>query len=403
MPDLRFKISTPVATVDGEDGPKSLDAINFPLDWDKIVERAGTRNLSQSLDLIEAARIHFADRRVSLAADQFRDQLEHRKSEFWQSDALVHLPIGATAIVVSDFHGSLKLLTATLKASRFFERLEAGEDIYLVLNGDTTDRGDEQIQCFEAILELCVHSKTRDRVIFLTGNHEAYHEIQAKYGLRSAVAAHEPYLESEIGNDTRLVELAALVRKSAPKLVDSPQAKLAALGLWIELNKVFSLLPLCAYSSCDVMIGHSAISQYALEGDIADKLFTVSKMDSEKWLKGEMLCAYMGEAGNDTKHIWIPVETACAWRAQFNLSLIIRGHQDSCPNEINGGHTAEQGYWWTPDGSILTVFASRSASLGSAACEVTLCDRPREGNGVKILQFTSPTPQEIWLTEFLSA
>ena len=49
------------------------------------------------------------------------------------------VPASGRALIVSDLHGHWGDWTAFLHRSRLFERLEAGEDLYLFMTGDVPD------------------------------------------------------------------------------------------------------------------------------------------------------------------------------------------------------------------------------------------------------------------------
>jgi UDP-2,3-diacylglucosamine pyrophosphatase LpxH len=94
------------------------------------------------------------------------------------------IPASGRAIVVSDFHGHLGDFDALLLRSRIFERLAAGEDVYLVITGDVPDlerhraiddtvTEDGDVRIFDRLLEASTELGPRaNRIVYLEGNHD---------------------------------------------------------------------------------------------------------------------------------------------------------------------------------------------------------------------------------------
>lgn len=98
-----------------------------------------------------------------------------------RDDRVVTLPEQGRAIICSDLHGQWFDFCALLERSRFEERLEAGEELWLIITGDVPDTfrhrvfdpqvpidGDAQI--LDRLIELS--DRYPGRVLYLEGNHD---------------------------------------------------------------------------------------------------------------------------------------------------------------------------------------------------------------------------------------
>jgi protein phosphatase len=91
---------------------------------------------------------------------------------------LVRTPKEGRAIVIGDLHGDLSSLNNILAESRFIERVENDEKVYLVFLGDYIDRGPEQLEVLLRASELV--SRYPSSVIMLRGNHEGPEDVIAR-------------------------------------------------------------------------------------------------------------------------------------------------------------------------------------------------------------------------------
>lgn len=109
---------------------------------------------------------------------------------------LVLLPSSGEAVIVGDLHGDLRSLRLILTETRFEEKAEQGEDVYLVCLGDYVDRGPEQIEVLYTLLGLL--EAYPEKVFLFRGNHEGPRDL--------AVSPHDfPLRLSErYGEDGRL-------------------------------------------------------------------------------------------------------------------------------------------------------------------------------------------------------
>jgi hypothetical protein len=90
--------------------------------------------------------------------------------------SVTELPNTGLAYVINDFHGDWKNYQRFLKQTKIFERMENGEDIYLVINGDMVDKKDfsDKTPGDSIILEDIKKMKAKfgERVGYNRGNHE---------------------------------------------------------------------------------------------------------------------------------------------------------------------------------------------------------------------------------------
>lgn len=94
------------------------------------------------------------------------------------------LPASGRAVITSDLHGHEGDFDALLARSRIFERLTAGEDVYLIVTGDVPDLErhralddsvgpDGDVRILDRLLLLAAELGPRaSRVVYLEGNHD---------------------------------------------------------------------------------------------------------------------------------------------------------------------------------------------------------------------------------------
>lgn len=97
---------------------------------------------------------------------------------------IVTIPAGGKAIVVSDLHGHFGDWDGFLRQSRVFERIETGEDLWLLITGDVPDLvrhraldPDVPEEGDVRILDALIAAKERlgakaSRIVYLEGNHD---------------------------------------------------------------------------------------------------------------------------------------------------------------------------------------------------------------------------------------
>ncbi len=130
---------------------------------------------------------------------------------------LVVIPPRGKLYVVGDIHGEQDSLREIL--SFIFERFHEKED-YMVFLGDYADRGTEGLEVFEELFEL--KKRLRRRLILLRGNHED-RSMNRFYGF-----------------------LSELYWKLGPESSE----------IYAELEKIYELLPICAYVSEKLIMVH---------------------------------------------------------------------------------------------------------------------------------------------------
>ena len=91
---------------------------------------------------------------------------------------LVKTPEEGRAIVVGDIHGDLSSLESILAESKFVQRVENEEKIYLAFLGDYIDRGPNQLEVLLRASELLIEYPAN--VIMLRGNHEGPEDVMAR-------------------------------------------------------------------------------------------------------------------------------------------------------------------------------------------------------------------------------
>ena len=98
------------------------------------------------------------------------------------SDSIVSLPGHGTAFVVNDFHASWEDYDTFKKKTLVFEKMQNGQDVYLVINGDTVDtkpghsQPDGDVRILDDLMEQAEklsRAGARQRLVLLLGNHEA--------------------------------------------------------------------------------------------------------------------------------------------------------------------------------------------------------------------------------------
>lgn len=88
------------------------------------------------------------------------------------------LPLGSHIMINGDIHGDMKSLAANLvhitliRSKNFFVNANGtmAKNVYLLFTGDIGDRGPDDVQCWNTILELS--NKNQGKVFITRGNHE---------------------------------------------------------------------------------------------------------------------------------------------------------------------------------------------------------------------------------------
>jgi len=91
------------------------------------------------------------------------------ENEILRQGDLVFLPANGECLFIGDLHGDVDSLNAILKETNFEEKLRKNRG-YLVFLGDYLDRGDQELEVLERLVQL--KEKYGERVILLRGNHE---------------------------------------------------------------------------------------------------------------------------------------------------------------------------------------------------------------------------------------
>jgi protein phosphatase len=160
-----------------------------------------------------------------------------RQSGLRMMGNMAYLPKGGNAIVVGDLHGDESSLIKILKETNFVERVEKGEKLTLVALGDYIDRGPQQVEVVNLLLEL--KRNFRDNVVMLRGDHEIQPSSPDSPGARS-------FLEENI-----------------KKYNDFNG------GMYRQYFDVFGRLPLAAKSENGILFFHGGVSDKINEAKIA--------------------------------------------------------------------------------------------------------------------------------------
>jgi len=134
---------------------------------------------SKADELVEEAMRAGADQLKALA-ERVKAMLAREEGRLGTAEVigrLIKLPRSGKAIIVSDIHGDLASLQHIIRETRFMERAEAGEDLWLVFLGDYGDRGSRSPEVYYVVLKL--KELFPERVVLLRGNHEGPPDILA--------------------------------------------------------------------------------------------------------------------------------------------------------------------------------------------------------------------------------
>lgn len=142
-------------------------------DLNSVVELAGKRTAGQERALLDEVEEIIQGQRVA-----------GKREGVWYEGELVHLPSEGRAIVVGDIHSRRACLVDILEKTRFVERAQSGERLYMVFLGDYIDRPrwahvdmqdqmeirPQGIEVVDIVLELT--RSFPENVVLLMGNHE---------------------------------------------------------------------------------------------------------------------------------------------------------------------------------------------------------------------------------------
>ncbi|VVB76950.1 Calcineurin-like phosphoesterase [uncultured archaeon] len=179
------------------------------LDLDRIVRDAGSRNASEVNLLLDAVTARLIEEKEAgrLWMSGIDGRGERVSNGMWVQGYVAHLPMAGTAIIVGDTHSRPHCLEQVLRVTRFAERLNGGEEIYLALLGDYVDKPNSIKECGGVkVLEMIMDLKIQrpNNVIILPGNHDIVEngrintqqfpqEVLGKYGPTDGPAIRERY------------------------------------------------------------------------------------------------------------------------------------------------------------------------------------------------------------------
>jgi len=228
-------------------------------------------------------------------------------------------------IVVGDLHGCYNNLKAVLWQTDFMNKINTGEDVYLVFLGDFFDRGTRTLDgIMPLVLNLILEYP--ERVIIIRGNHEHFMENKEGF-IESAVRPHETitFWKKHLSNN-----------------------------FFKAYMNFFEQFPLMALFSNGIIALHGGIPPRS----ILDKVDTLSdfnrleKLD-EKRLRYSVLWTDPGEAED------FPINLKAVFHAPFGKKQFNHFMQKIGARLLIRGHEAvENGCEFTYPRSLVTVFSA---------------------------------------------
>lgn len=223
------------------------------------------------------------------------------------------------ATIVGDLHGDWE-------SYLHIKRIRRGGMIFL---GDVVDRGPGQIELLMDIFRAMITEE--GKVFFLRGNHET-RDINTKWGFKKV-------LKKEYEEDGEYV--------------------------WERINQTFDKLPVCAVLNRTYFLTHGGVSEhYKSLGDIR------KRGPGKKLLPGDQGLMWNDPGGHLQEYPFVQStyrsrakdfndRTAEEFCTASGLQAVIRGHQ-----------CVPDGYLWTRNKRVLTVFSIpgyRDGNMGAVA------------------------------------
>ena len=264
-------------------------------------------------------------------------------------------------IVVGDIHGDTESLLAILSQSRFFERIERGEDLYLLGLGDYINKGPHSLESVYILSRLLTDPTIRGRTILLRGNHEDRHGTKER---------EEPRLRKKFFTSIKDHALIQRVELSSFQ---------RAAG---EIALCFDELPHTLYSPSGLLAAHSGYSQWILDHNKRKGWDALREWPPHQQIMKELLDSSISPTivSKDAKKVEhpSPMETYRLME-KLEVTLLLRGHQSAAPKALDPRETWRSGYWYlshvTPSISrgIITLNSSKFTGLALPAyAEVSL-------------------------------
>ncbi|QLJ52229.1 MAG: serine/threonine-protein phosphatase 2A catalytic subunit [Candidatus Fermentimicrarchaeum limneticum] len=144
-------------------------------------------SIDRTYDIIEKER---EAGKLGMGIDRNMNQV---KGGMWVEGSLVHLPKEGKAILVGDIHSRPDCLRHILEETKFVERVQSGEKLYLVFMGDYADRNQNVGDGIKSVgVVKALKGMFTNNVVILQGNHdnqilsltphEFPLELESKYG-----------------------------------------------------------------------------------------------------------------------------------------------------------------------------------------------------------------------------
>jgi len=199
-------------------------------------KEAKSLTLDEIVDVADKLDFGRARETAIIVKDILREE-RARHSGLRMTGHMAYIPKGGNAIVVGDLHGDESCLVKILKETNFVERVKKGEKLTLVALGDYIDRGPQQVEVVNLLLEL--KRNFRDNVVMLRGDHEIQPSSENSPGAKS-------FLEENI-----------------KKYNDFNG------GMYRQYFEVFGMLPLAAKTENGIFFFHGGVSDKINEANIA--------------------------------------------------------------------------------------------------------------------------------------
>lgn len=149
-----------------------------------MYDKLGKREKREMVELIDGAYNELLQEKAE-GRGKLRDTIDEVErsedgKERFVDEYVIYLPKEGEACFVGDLHGDLDSLKKILEDCHFIENMEVGDkDLRLVFEGDYIDRGEEDVEVLELIMDL--KRRYPNNVDLLRGNHE-YGDAKKKEG-----------------------------------------------------------------------------------------------------------------------------------------------------------------------------------------------------------------------------
>jgi hypothetical protein len=268
---------------------------------------------------------------------------------------------GRKLIVLGDIHGDLGSLLSILSQSKASERIQNGEDLYLLGLGDYINKGPHSLESVYIFSRLLSDPIFKGRVILLRGNHENRYGGEAK---------EETYLRKRFFTSIENHPLSKVAQPSALRLAMR------------EVAQCLDELPHTLYSPCGLLAAHCGYSQWILDHN-KKKIWEAFREwpPHQPMIKDLLHSSIKPESSSKDREKNEYPSPSDVYRVmkKLEVTLLLRGHQAVAPKPLDPHETWKSGYWHLNDTEppvhrgILTLNSSRfSGPALPAYAEVSL-------------------------------